>query len=49
MKTVLAPNAPWYDLTPPPPPPPRKRKKRVKPAQVDKKFAAWLDSIKEIK
>ena len=49
MKTVLAPNAPWHDLTPPPPPPKRKRKKRVKPAQVDKKFTAWLESIKEIK
>ena len=57
MKTILAPNAPWYDLNDvirpimpvKPPPKPAKRTHRAKPSDIDKKFEAWLSSIERIK
>ena len=60
MKTVLAPNAPWYtadELTWPPTPVkkpyvPRKIEKRThraKPSIIDKKFEEWLSTLEKIK
>ena len=57
MKTVLAPNAPWYDLndvirpiTPvKPPPKPAKRTHRAKPSDIDKRFETWLSTLEKIK
>lgn len=53
MKTVLAPNAPWYpivngaakknNLAP------QKRTHRAKPSNIDKNFEAWLSTLEKIK
>ena len=60
MKTVLAPNAPWYtadELTWPPvlvkqpyvPKKIEKRTHRAKPKDIDDKFEQWLSTIERIK
>lgn len=60
MKTVLAPNAPWYDPSdliwpvkevkqPYIARKPQKRTHRAKPVDIDKNFEAWLSSIERIK
>lgn len=60
MKTVLAPNAPWYDPSdliwpvkavkqPYVPRKPEKRTHRAKPSNIDKKFEEWLSTIERIK
>ena len=60
MKTVLAPNAPWYtadELVWPPvfvkqpyvPRKPEKRTHRAKPSNIDKKFEEWLSTLEKIK
>ncbi len=60
MKTVLAPNAPWYtaeELVWPKavvvkpkyvPKPFEKRTKRAKPSEIDKKFEEWLLTLEKI-
>lgn len=60
MKTILAPNAPWYDpsdliwpVIPVKqqyvPRKPQKRIHRAKPVDIDKKFEEWLNSLEKIK
>lgn len=60
MKTILAPNAPWYDPSaliwpvkevkqPYVPRKPEKRTHRAKPSNIDKKFEEWLNSLEKIK
>ena len=60
MKTILAPNAPWYtaeELVWPAvvvkqPYVPRRIEKRIhraKPSEIDKKFEQWLSTIERIK
>ena len=60
MKTVLAPNAPWYTVDqlvwptmivkqPYVPRKIEKRTHRAKPSNIDKKFEEWLSSIERIK
>ena len=60
MKTILAPNAPWYDPSdliwpvkavkqPYIARKPEKRTHRAKPSNIDKKFEEWLNSLEKIK
>ena len=59
MKTVLAPNAPWYTAEelvwpegivkkPYVPKKPEKRSQRAKPSEIDKKFEEWLSTVEKI-
>jgi hypothetical protein len=61
MKTILAPNAPWYTAEelvwpneviikkPYVPKKIEKRTQRAKPSEIDKKFEEWLSTIERIK
>ena len=60
IKTILAPNAPWYDPSdliwpvkvvkePYVPRKIEKRTHRAKPTTIDKKFEEWLSTIERIK
>jgi hypothetical protein len=61
IKTILAPNAPWYTAEelvwpteviikkPYVPKKIEKRTQRAKPSEIDKKFEEWLSTIERIK
>ena len=61
MKTILAPNAPWYTAEELVWPPVvvfkrkpdkhvvRKRTHRAKPSNIDKNFELWLSTLEKIK